>query len=104
VSLDTASGDQCVLKFTFIKWAYGSLLERRNEFRTVIERTVLQIDPGAEIATSMNKLENGLLKGVGGMLDVALHNAMADSQGDQLNFTSLADLYQSAPAFREHWN
>jgi len=72
-----------------------------NECRTVIERTVLQIDPAAKIATRITKLKNSVLKGGAGMLSTGLHNLAADLQDDELKFTSLAAVYASAPPFQD---
>jgi len=84
----------CALIFMFDKWKGSNILVpagTENECRTVIERTVLQIDPQAQFATRMNKLEGGM-----GLIGTAFHNAGIDDQG-ALKFTSLAAVYASAP-------
>ena len=92
------------LTLVFTKWKDVELDPvwggNANECRTVIERTVLQIDPTAQIATRITKLKNSVLKGGAGMLSTGLHNLAADLQDDELKFTNLATVYASAPPFQ----
>jgi hypothetical protein len=93
-------GTDCELAFMFTKWTDWATLQwgSANECLTVIERTLLSIDPGTRVATFPNRLENSVLKGAAGMLGTALHNLGARRERE-LVYSSLAERYQSAPPF-----